>query len=130
MAHVNLYFAWGLMLAGMLAGAVIGLSFHKQDWLGGYAAWPRRMVRLGHIAFFGTGMLNLGFALSLPHIDPTGDGGLLLTATSILLIVGAATMPTVCFACAWRKPLRNLFFIPAASLIGAVTALLLRGILL
>jgi hypothetical protein len=42
-------------------------------------------------------------------------------------IVGAATMPTVCFLSAWRKPFRHLFFVPVgAVLIGVIGALVGR----
>ena len=58
----NVWAAWLGILAGALAGAVMGLMFHRDDWLGGYSSWRRRMLRLGHIAFFGIGLLNLAFA--------------------------------------------------------------------
>ena len=128
MEQINLYFAWVWMLAGMLSGAVMGLFFYRSDWLGGFASWPRRMVRLGHIAFFGTGLLNLGFALSVGHMVRTAESDALLAAASVLLIVGAVTMPAVCFGSAWRSSVRHLFFIPVLSLTGGVGALLLRGL--
>lgn len=68
----NLYAGWIGMLAGCLAGAVTGLFFHDPDWLGGYASWPRRMVRLGHIAFFGIGFINVIFALSAERLGLAG----------------------------------------------------------
>jgi hypothetical protein len=124
MPAVNLYFAWVWVLAGMLSGAVVGLSFHRAEWLGGYGSWRRRMVRLGHVAFMGTGLLNLGFALTVDGgAGPDGLGALTATA-SVLLIIGAVGMPVVCFAAAWREPLRHLFVIPALSLMAAVAALL------
>jgi hypothetical protein len=126
---INLYFAWGWMLTGMIVGAVIGLFFHRRDWLGGFDAWPRRMVRLAHIAFLGTGLLNLGFALSLPLIDSGPDADRLLPIVGVLLIVGAVSMPTVCLLAAWRQPMRHLFFIPAGSLVVAVSLFLLRGLI-
>ncbi|MHC4718694.1 MAG: hypothetical protein ACYS5V_17145 [Planctomycetota bacterium] len=129
MALVNLYFAWAWMLAGMVSGAVIGLFFYRHDWLGGYGSWRRRMVRLAHIAFFGTGLLNLGFALSLGSLERADGPDALLTAASVLLIVGAVAMPAVCYASAWRDPLRHLFFIPVLSLAGAVAAVLAGGLI-
>jgi hypothetical protein len=129
MALVNLYFAWAWMLAGMVSGAAMGLFFYRHDWLGGFASWRRRMVRLAHIAFFGTGLLNLGFALSRGFLEQAGAPEPLLTAASILLIVGAVAMPTVCYASAWRDPLRHLFFIPVLSLAGGVAALLAGGLI-
>src|SRR5512137_2869230 len=107
----NLVAAWVGFLLGSLAGLTTGLFFHGETWLGGYGSWPRRMIRLGHIAFFGLGFLNLGFAYTVQGLGLiTG-----ITLPSTLLIVGAATMPLVCYLSAYRKPFRNLFFIPALS---------------
>ena len=109
----NLYAAWIGFLLGALAGATAGLFFDRETWLGGYADWRRRMVRLGHISFFGIGLLNLGFFLTVEALGI--QGGLRLPA--YLLIVGAVTMPLVCYLSAFRKGFRHLFFVPA----GAVT---------
>ena len=116
----NLTFAWLWFLTGMIVGTILGIFFHKPDWLGGYNTWPRRMIRLGHIAFLGTGFLNLAFALSLPHLT-TETNPRSLEVASLLFIIGGAAMPTVCFLAAWKKPFRHLFFIPAGSLITAAT---------
>jgi hypothetical protein len=113
---INLHAAWIGFLLGCLAGAVPGLFFHDAQWLGGYASWPRRMIRLGHIAFFGIGLLNLSFALTARQLNlQTG-----LEPTSVLLLVAAVAMPAVCYLSAWKPAFRHLFFIPAASLTVAV----------
>src|SRR5262249_59491418 len=65
---LNAAFGWLWITLGMASGAVIGLRFHRSDWLGGYESWPRRLVRLGHISFFGLGILNLLFALTAPPV--------------------------------------------------------------
>jgi hypothetical protein len=109
---VNLQAAWIGFLIGSLAGAVPGVFFHKADWLGGYDSWPRRMIRLGHISFFGLGFLNLGFALSVHSLALTAG----VRAPSALLIVGAIAMPTVCYLSAWRSTFRHLFFVPVVSI--------------
>jgi hypothetical protein len=90
---VNIYAAWIGFLLGCLAGMVPGMFFHNREWLGGYASWRRRMIRLAHVAFFGIGLLNLSFALTAKVLDL--DKGLL--PASILLIVGGAAMPLVCY---------------------------------
>jgi len=108
---INIHAAWIGFLAGCLAGVVPGMFFSKRDWLGGYTSWPRRMIRLAHIAFFGIGLLNLSFALTARTLDL--DTG--LRPVSVLLIVGAAAMPAVCYLSAWKPAFRHLFFIPAVS---------------
>jgi hypothetical protein len=117
---LHLAVAWGAIVVGLVSGTAIGLFFHRDDWLGGFNAWPRRMVRLGHIAFLGTGLLNLAFAATLGALGISRAPW----PTSALFIAGAAAMPTVCFLSAWRKPLRHLFFIPVIALIGGATGAL------
>ena len=118
---LNIHAAWVGFLAGCAAGAVPGLFFYKDDWLGGYASWPRRMIRLAHISFWGIGGLNLAFALTCRSLGlQTG-----LTAPSWLLIAGAATMPAVCYLSAWKPAFRHLFFIPALSVTAAVMSVLM-----
>lgn len=126
MLGVHLAFAWVWFLAGALAGATAGLFFQREHWLGGYASWPRRLTRLGHVAFFGTGLLNLAFALSLSAM--TGPAAM-AKAASLLLLAGAVLMPAVCYAAAWRSSLRHFFPIPVACLIAGIglsVVLLLR----
>jgi hypothetical protein len=39
----------------------LGLFFHRENWLGGYASHARRMYRLDHISFFELGLVNWMF---------------------------------------------------------------------
>lgn len=112
---INLLLGWVWIMLGMATGAGIGLFFHRPDWLGGYGTWQRRMVRLGHISFFGTGFLNLLFAFTFAAPGSAGDAR--LAVGSAAWIVGAVAMPAVCFASAWHKPLRNLFFVPVLAML-------------
>lgn len=118
LCSLHLLAAWVGFLCGVLSGAAVGLFFHREDWLGGYSSFPRRLIRLGHISFFGLGLLNALFALTVA-IVPVVE--LLGRLASIGLLTGAVTMPLCCFASAWRKPLRCLFPIPVTSLLGAVS---------
>ena len=108
-----LIFAWRWMTLGLLSGAIQGLGFHREDWMGGYNGWRRRLTRLGHIAFLGTGMLNLGLALT---VRATGVDEASAYWPGALLMIGAVTMPTVCYLSAWEKLFRQLFFLPVLSL--------------
>lgn len=110
---INLYAAWIGFLLGALAGAATGLFFDRETWLGGYCDWRRRMVRLGHISFFGIGLLNLGLYLTVETLGMQAD----VRLPGILLIVGVVAMPLVCYLSAYRKVFRHLFIVPA----GAVT---------
>jgi hypothetical protein len=124
MVRLNLDAAWVGMLLGVLAGAAQGLFFHREDWLGGYASWSRRMTRLGHISFFGLAFVNLAFALTAGALG-LEDG---LAAPSRLLVAGAIAMPLVCYLSAWRRPFRHLFFVPVLCVLIGI-ALFLRRML-
>ncbi len=112
---VNLLTAWIAFAAGATSGIALGLFFHDAEWLGGYASWRRRLLRLGHIACFGLGLLNLAFALTVRLVGQ-GASPEVWRAPSVLMIVAAISMPTVCALAAWRKPTRHLFAIPVLSL--------------
>ncbi len=116
---------WIGMLLGVVSGAVIGLFFHREDWMGGYGSFRRRLTRLGHISFFGLAFVNLSFAIT-QHVMKLG--GMYAEAATWGFLIGAAAMPTVCFLSAWRKPFRHLFFIPVGGvLIGVVCTLMGMG---
>src|SRR4051794_26996269 len=120
LAHpLNWFAGWSLVLAAFVTGAVIGLKSHREDYLGGYATFRRRMTRLGHIALAALGMMNVLFALS--PLAPSTPA----TLASGCFVAGAIAMPTVCFLAAWRKPLRQLFFVPVATLVAAVVLTLI-----
>lgn len=112
---------WCGMLLGVVSGAVIGLFFHREDWMGGYGSYRRRLTRLGHISFFGLAFVNLGFAFT-QHVVHLGTGHAQVAMWGFL--VGAAMMPTVCFLSAWRKPFRHLFFIPVLGVLTGVVVTL------
>ena len=122
--NLNLMAGWLGMLAGVLSGAILGLFFHREDWMGGYGSYRRRLARLGHIAFFGLGFLNLIFAATAAQLPLNGR---LLSTASWTLILGAVTMPLCCFLSAWRKPLRHLFPIPVLSITTGLLAILIGG---
>src|SRR5262245_57722563 len=120
---VNWYFGWLLVLSAFVTGAGLGLFFHRDDFLGGYASFRRRILRLGHIAQAALGMMNVLYGLS-PW--PAADCPEAAVA-GWAFVVGGVSMPAVCFLSAWKKPFRHLFFIPVTALIvAAVTTL--RGV--
>jgi hypothetical protein len=102
----------------------MGLFFLKPDWLGGYGSQARRLVRLGHISFFGIGLLNLFYALSLTPLgiaDPIARWGSLAWALALL------SMPTCCFLTAWRQPMHHLFPIPVLGALAGIVIIIANG---
>ena len=113
---LNWTFGWWLILSGFSTGAGIGLFFHRDEFLGGYNSFRRRLLRLGHIAQVALGLLNVLYGVSPWPLS--GDWH--TDAASVAFICGGISMPSVCFLTAWKKPFRHLFFIPVVSLILAV----------
>ena len=123
--QINIVAGWVAMLIGVVMGAVMGLFFHQDQWLGGYGSFQRRMLRLGHISLFGLGFMNLLFALSAPalalHITHA-------RVASVSFIAGVITMPACCLLTALWKPFRHLFPIPVGCvLVGILAVLIGRG---
>jgi hypothetical protein len=108
---------WAGMLAGVLSGAIIGLFFAREDFMGGYQSWRRRLTRLGHISFFGLALVNATFAFTNHALSL--DASLAWPAAWSFLC-GAVTMPLCCFLAAWKQPLRHLFPIPVISVSAGI----------
>jgi len=80
------------------------------------------MYRLGHISFFGLGMVNLLFWLTVQNVPLTGP---LTGIASWAFIVGAVTMPVCCVVMAHFPKAHPIFAVPVLSLIaGGVLTLL------
>ena len=110
---------WIFVLGGLAMGLVMGMKFQRESWLGGYSAFPRRMVRLAHVALVALGMLNIQFAQSSARLrlDPR------LAAVASWAFLGAAIlMPACCLLMAARR--RN-FEIFAAPIVCLATGLIL-----
>jgi len=113
---LNLAFGWIWITMGFLTGAALGMGFHKEHFMGGYNSWPRRLTRLGHIAFFGTGFLNVLVALTGIMIGDLHTTTNLWQITSWSFIVGAAAMPICCFIAARWKGAKSIFAVPVIAL--------------
>lgn len=118
--HPNLFLAWLWILLGFVSGMVQGMFFHHENWLGGYGSFKRRMYRLGHISFFGLGVVNLLFWLTLRDLPLSS---LPVEVASWAFIIGAVTMPLCCVIMAHFPKAHPIFAVPVLSLItgGALT---------
>jgi hypothetical protein len=121
-AHFHIFVGWGAVLLGATSGAFMGLRFHADNWAGGYASFRRRMLRLGHISFFGIGFLNFFFGLTLSLMSLT-DAYIRIASLGFLTAVIA--MPACCYLSAWKKPLRQLFPIPVLAVLAGVVPIVL-----
>lgn len=116
-------FGWFWIGLGVLSGALLGVRFGDERFMGGYASWPRRLVRLGHIAFFGTGMLCVLLASTLQR-HHLGEA---LESTSMwTMLAGAIGMPLCCAIAAFWKRATPLFVAPVLAIGVAVTITYIR----
>lgn len=120
--QLNLILAWLWILLGFLSGMVLGLFFHRENWLGGYTSHRRRMYRLGHISFFGLSAVNLLFWLTMKQLQLETAG---LGVASWTFGVGAITMPIGCAIMAHFPKAYLMFSVPVVSLITGGTLTLL-----
>ena len=115
MSQINLLLGWLWILLGFISGMVMGMFFHRENWLGGYASFPRRMYRLGHISGFGLGGLNLMFCFTVRYFMLTGS---MIHFASLAFVIGAITMPIGCAIMAGFPKATMIFTVPVASLIA------------
>lgn len=117
----SLHAGWIGLAAGLVFGAIMGPFFLNEHWLGGYTSQRRRLLRLGHVSFFGLAFLNFAFAGTLFLVPFSAKSAWTI---GFCLAAGALGMPVCCLLCAWRTRLRLLFPIPVFSLLIAVTLIL------
>jgi hypothetical protein len=116
-ADWNWTLGWSLVIVGFVWGAALGLGFQRADFLGGYQSFPRRLLRLGHVACIALGGFNLLWALAPLDSELIGWGGLGWA-------VGGVLMPTICALTAWRPAFRHWFFLPVLGVtLGALIGL-------
>ncbi|MGA2245729.1 MAG: hypothetical protein ABSH48_12075 [Verrucomicrobiota bacterium] len=107
-----------------MSGLGLGLFFHRENWLGGYGSFKRRMYRLAHISFFGLGAVNLLFWLTLSRIATLETLATVVTTASWAFIVGGIAMPLCCVVMAHFPKAHLIFAVPVVSLIlGGVLTL-------
>jgi hypothetical protein len=123
--QINLVLAWAGILLGFLSGLAFGLSFHREDWLGGYTSFRRRLYRLAHISFFGLAAVNLFFYLTVHALTVSSA---IVSFASWAFIVGAVSMPACCLVVAHRPRGRMLFAVPVLSLVAGGAVILLEVI--
>ena len=124
--HLNLVLAWLGILLGFISGLYLGLNFQRDDWLGGYGSFKRRLYRLGHISFFGLAAINFMFYFT---VRASAASGSTVVAASAAFVVGAVSMPLCCLLMAHFPRTHLLFGVPVTSLIlgAALTVLILCG---
>ncbi len=112
--EINLVLAWAWLVLGFLSGMVMGLCFHRENWLGGYSSHKRRLYRLAHISFFGLGVVNLCFFFTVRALGLAGPA---VSLASLAFAAGAVSMPLCCVVMAHFPRWLLLFSVPVLSLL-------------
>jgi len=120
--QINLLAAWVGILLGFLSGLALGLGFHRENWLGGYGSFTRRLYRLAHISLFGLGAVNFFFYLTARALP----AGTILSLASSAFVAGAITMPICCLIMAHCRNTRSLFALPVLSLVAGGVLMVLE----
>lgn len=118
---VCLVSGWLGIFGGALSGAITGLFFHDDEWMGGYGSFRRRLIRLGHVSFFGLGILNILAGLTFLNIEVAPGYG---NIAAIGLVIALISMPACCYLAAWRKPFRHLFPLPVSGAFVGIVGIL------
>lgn len=118
----NQFVGWTSLTLGAVTGLTLGLwSFDGPlplpDGLGDYGETARRLARLGHIACFGLGILNILLARELCRFS--------LGQTARRIALGAMNfgnvfLPLTLFAAAVYHPLKYLMPAPALAVFAAL----------
>jgi hypothetical protein len=118
----NRRIGWLTSCLGAGSGLIMGLwsfdgPFAVPEWLGPYDQTARRLARLGHIAFFGLGILNLLMAGELRRrsLGPWGR-----QVASWAMNFGNVFLPLTLFAAAAYRPLKYCMSVPAVAVFVAL----------
>ena len=118
--NINRAIGWSSMALGVATGLVMGLwSFAGPvpSPLGEYGDVSRRLARLGHIAFFGLGILNILLVREFHALD-LGRGQRRVAAWAMNF--GNVFLPLTLFAAAVWHPLKYTMPLPAISVFVAM----------
>lgn len=122
-AVINLILAWALIVFGFGGGFIFGLFFHRDEWMGGYTSFRRRLYRLAHIASMALAMINILFYLTVQRLPYPNRA---IDIASWGFVIGAISMPIACLIMAHFVKARAIFLIPVISLVGAAVITLLE----
>jgi hypothetical protein len=119
---LNRAIGFGSLLLGVASGMILGLwSFGGPipvpESIGDYGDLPRRFLRLGHIAFFGLGLINLAVA---GHWRRLELGRPAARRALKFMNLGNLGLPPLLLAAAWQPALLYLMPIPVACVFVAL----------
>jgi hypothetical protein len=118
----NRRIGWVCTCLGAVSGLILGLwsfdgPFAVPQWLGAYDDTGRRLARLGHIAFFGLGILNL---LVAGELRRQVRRSWVRRTASWAMNFGNVFLPLTLFAAAAYRPFKYTMSAPALAVFLAL----------
>lgn len=118
----NRVVGWTTTALGVGTGLVLGLwSFDGPlavpGWIGAYGETSRRLVRLGHIALIGLGILDILLARELVR---SALGARAKQVASVTMILGNVFLPLTLFAAGAYRPAKFFMALPASCVFVAL----------
>jgi hypothetical protein len=118
----NRLVGWASLALGVAVGLVMGLwSFdgplQPPAWIGEYTDTSRRLVRLGHIAFIGLGVIDILLERELVG-SALGRAGRRVASWS--MVIGNVLLPITLFASAVYRPIKYFMAVPASAVFVAL----------
>jgi hypothetical protein len=113
---------WTSLAVGVGVGLVMGLwafdgPLQPPAWMGDYTDTSRRLVRLGHIAFIGLGLIDILIERELAR-SAVAPGA--RAVASWAMVVGNVMLPVTLFAAAAFRPLKYFMALPATAVFIAL----------
>ena len=113
----NRVVGWASLAICVGVGLVMGLwSFdgpvQTPAWIGEYTDTSRRLIRLGHIAFIGLGLIDILIERELLR-SSLGQAGRAIASWS--MVIGNVLLPVTLFAAAIYRPLKYGMAVPASA---------------
>lgn len=121
--HLNIVFGWAWMNLGFVSGLIMGVKAEQfglntldegPTWMGGYGSVPRRLLRLGHIAFIMLSLLNIVYGT---QIDAAALPDVWKRIGSTAMIFGGVGVPVLCLTAVWLRPAKVLLGVPATAVL-------------
>jgi hypothetical protein len=112
--------SWGWeIVSGMILGLwSFGGPIPVPEAIGDYGDLPRRFLRLGHIAFFGLGLINLAISGHWRRFDLSRPAA---RRALWLMNLGNLGLPPLLLAAGWQPTLLYLMPAPVACVFSALT---------
>ena len=115
-------YGWVFMVVGIIMGSMLGMyafagPFRPPKGHEDYAALPRRLIRLAHIAFVALPMISILYG---DHIDAAHLSDALKQFGCGAMILGMIGVPTLLIGASFYNPIKYLEVVPVSAILIAL----------